>query len=166
MQGEFRRTDSTIKLLTIAAAARAQLRQDLRDCGITESVISRDLDGLGREMEQLWEDRRIAPEENAYVPVRSTVACPDAGFISGAESASPLCASRMRRAGGSICRSRCRPLDSARRAWPSTVPDPPTSSVRSEPRHPAAPGLRLRCLPSVRRTDWTSVPERGLRWRA
>jgi hypothetical protein len=57
----------------------------------------------------------------------------------------PLCASRTRRAVDSICRSRCRPLDSFRRAWRSTAPDPPTSSARSEPRHPAAPGLRLRC---------------------
>jgi hypothetical protein len=65
MQDEFRKTDSTIQLITIAAAARAQLRQDLRDCGITESVIYPDLDGLGREMKQLWEDRRVAPEENA-----------------------------------------------------------------------------------------------------
>ena len=65
MQDEFRKTDSTIKLITIAADARAQLRQDLRDCGITESVIYPDLDGLGREMKQLWEDRRVAPEENA-----------------------------------------------------------------------------------------------------
>jgi hypothetical protein len=65
MQDEFRKADSTIKLITIAASARARLRQDLRDCGITESVIYPDLDGLGREMKQLWEDRRVAPEENA-----------------------------------------------------------------------------------------------------
>lgn len=65
MQDEFKKTDSTVKLITIAAEARAQLRQDLRDCGITESVIFPDLDGLGREMKQLWEDRRRAPEENA-----------------------------------------------------------------------------------------------------
>jgi hypothetical protein len=65
MQDEFRKTDSTIKLITIAAGARAQLRQDLRDCGITESVIYPDLDGLGREMKQLWEDRRVAHKENA-----------------------------------------------------------------------------------------------------
>lgn len=65
LQDEFRKTDSTIKLITIASDARAQLRQDLRDCGVTESVIYPDLDGLGREMKQLWEDRRMAPEENA-----------------------------------------------------------------------------------------------------
>lgn len=65
MQNEFNQANSTIKLITIASGARAQLRQDLRDCGITESVIYPDLDGLGREMKQLWEDRRVAPEENA-----------------------------------------------------------------------------------------------------
>lgn len=28
---------------------------DLKDCGITESVIFPDLDGLGREVKQLWQ---------------------------------------------------------------------------------------------------------------
>ena len=30
----------------------------LRDCGVTESVIFPDLDGLGRETKQIWEDRK------------------------------------------------------------------------------------------------------------
>ena len=64
LAGEYKKDDSTIKLITIAAAARPKIRQELRDCGITESVIYPDLDGLGREMRQLWEDRRAAPEEN------------------------------------------------------------------------------------------------------
>jgi hypothetical protein len=38
--------------------ARDKIRLELRDTGITESVIFPDLDGLGREMRQLWEDRR------------------------------------------------------------------------------------------------------------
>jgi hypothetical protein len=59
MQDEFKKTNSTIKLITIAPHARAQLRQELRDSGVTESVIYPDLDGLGREMKQLWEDRRL-----------------------------------------------------------------------------------------------------------
>lgn len=59
---EFKKTDSTIKLITIAADARPRIRQELRDCGVTESVIYPDLDGLGRELRQLWDDRRDAPE--------------------------------------------------------------------------------------------------------
>jgi hypothetical protein len=65
LSDEIKKADSTIRLITIAADSRSQLRQELRDCGVTESVIYPDLDGLGREMKQLWEDRRIAPEENA-----------------------------------------------------------------------------------------------------
>jgi hypothetical protein len=61
---QFKKADSTIKLITIAAAARPKMRQELRDCGVTESVIYPDLDGLGREVRQLWDDRRAAPEEN------------------------------------------------------------------------------------------------------
>ncbi len=62
---EFKKTDSTIKMIVIPKECRAQMRQELRDCGVTESVIYPDLDGLGREMKQLWEDRRAASEENA-----------------------------------------------------------------------------------------------------
>jgi hypothetical protein len=65
LSDEFKKADSTIKLIKIVAGARSQIRQELRDCGITESVIYPDLDGLGREMRQLWDDRREAPEENA-----------------------------------------------------------------------------------------------------
>jgi len=52
-------------MIVIPGKYRSQMRQELRDCGITESVIYPDLDGLGREMKQLWADRRAAPEENA-----------------------------------------------------------------------------------------------------
>jgi hypothetical protein len=65
LSDEFRKVDSSIKLIEIAASSRAQIRQELRDCGVTESVIYPDLDGLGREMRQLWDDRRAAPEENS-----------------------------------------------------------------------------------------------------
>ena len=34
-----------------------QMRNELRDAGVTESVIFPDLDGLGRELQQLWADR-------------------------------------------------------------------------------------------------------------
>jgi hypothetical protein len=62
---EFEKQDSTIRLIVIPHECRPKMRQELRDCGITESVIYPDLDGLGREMKQLWDDRREAPEENA-----------------------------------------------------------------------------------------------------
>jgi hypothetical protein len=62
---EFKKSDSTIKVIEIAAGSRSKLRQELRDCGVTESVIYPDLDGLGREMTQLWDDRREAAEENS-----------------------------------------------------------------------------------------------------
>ncbi len=62
---EFQKPDSTIKVIVIAAGSRSKIRQELRDCGVTESVIYPDLDGLGREMKQLWDDRRAAAEENS-----------------------------------------------------------------------------------------------------
>jgi hypothetical protein len=34
------------------------IRCDLRECGVTESVIFPDLDGLGRELKQLWDERQ------------------------------------------------------------------------------------------------------------
>jgi hypothetical protein len=64
LSGDFRKPDSGIKLISIAANARARLRQELRDCGVTESVIYPDLDGLGREMRQLWNDRRATPDDD------------------------------------------------------------------------------------------------------
>jgi len=30
----------------------------LREAGVTESVVYPDLDGLGRELKQLWDERR------------------------------------------------------------------------------------------------------------
>jgi hypothetical protein len=64
LSDEVKKTDSTIKVIEIAADSRPNIRQELRDCGVTESVIYPDLDGLGREMRQLWDDRRAAAEEN------------------------------------------------------------------------------------------------------
>jgi hypothetical protein len=57
---EFQKANSTIKAITIAPSSRPQLRLELRDCGVTESVIYPDLDGLGREMKQIWQDRKSA----------------------------------------------------------------------------------------------------------
>jgi hypothetical protein len=55
---EFATADSTIQSLRIDTASCRSIRVELRDSGITESVIFPDLDGLGREMKQLWEDRK------------------------------------------------------------------------------------------------------------
>jgi hypothetical protein len=57
LANEFRRTDCPLKAITIDAASKHAIRMELRDSGVTESVIFPDLDGLGREMSQLWKDR-------------------------------------------------------------------------------------------------------------
>jgi len=75
---EFKKGDSTIRLIEIAAGTRATIRQELRDCGVTESVIYPDLDGLGREMRQLRDDRRAARRKIASEVMRArqaTTAC-------------------------------------------------------------------------------------------
>ena len=55
---EYEKPDSPIKIITIEASAISTIRAELRDCGVTESVIFPDLDGLGREMAQVWEGRK------------------------------------------------------------------------------------------------------------
>jgi len=47
-----------VKALAVGAGAIPAIKQELRDAGVTESVIFPDLDGLGREVKQLWEERR------------------------------------------------------------------------------------------------------------
>jgi hypothetical protein len=49
-----------IKLIEIDPDPKniSKMRIELRECGVTESVIFPDLDGLGREMKQVWEDRK------------------------------------------------------------------------------------------------------------
>jgi hypothetical protein len=49
---------SPIEVITIEATCIPSLKVELRESGVTESVIFPDLDGLGREMNQLWEDRK------------------------------------------------------------------------------------------------------------
>lgn len=58
LANEFHREDSCVKQIVIDGSCRRQIRRELRDSGITESVIYPDLDGVGREMKQLWEERR------------------------------------------------------------------------------------------------------------
>jgi len=55
---EANRTDSTIRSITISGSCARSIRDELRECGVTESVIFPDLDGLGRELNQLWQDRQ------------------------------------------------------------------------------------------------------------
>jgi hypothetical protein len=58
LSDEFQKTDSSICSITIDARSTKQIRAELRECGVTESVIFPDLEGLGRELRQLWEDRQ------------------------------------------------------------------------------------------------------------
>ena len=55
---EFKKPEAPIKEIVIDASMAAELRVELRESGITESVIYPDLDGLSRELDQLWKDRR------------------------------------------------------------------------------------------------------------
>jgi hypothetical protein len=46
-----------ITSITIPQEAISSIKQELRDAGVTESVVFPDLDGLGRELKQIWETR-------------------------------------------------------------------------------------------------------------
>jgi hypothetical protein len=47
-----------IRLISIEAKSIPKIRRELRQAGVTESVIFPDLDGLGREVSAIWEERR------------------------------------------------------------------------------------------------------------
>jgi hypothetical protein len=47
-----------LRSITIPKSAINRIRRELRNAGITESVVFPDLDGLGRELKQVWETRR------------------------------------------------------------------------------------------------------------
>jgi hypothetical protein len=49
--------DSRLVAINIAKDSIVSIRQELRDAGITESVVFPDLDGLGRELKQQWKLR-------------------------------------------------------------------------------------------------------------
>ena len=55
---ELERADSPLRAIAIDGAFGSKIRLELRDSGVTESVIFPDLDGLGRELRQLWDDRK------------------------------------------------------------------------------------------------------------
>jgi hypothetical protein len=58
LSDEFKQQESSIKRICIDGNFRRQIRRQLRDAGVTESVIYPDLDGVGREMKQRWEERK------------------------------------------------------------------------------------------------------------
>ena len=47
--------DSNIRRLVFPADCIPKIQIDIRDCGVTESVIFPDLDGVGRETKQRWQ---------------------------------------------------------------------------------------------------------------
>ncbi|MFI5111832.1 MAG: FRG domain-containing protein [Terriglobales bacterium] len=49
--------DSRLVSITIPRGSINRIRQELKDAGITESVVYPDLDGLGRELRQVWQAR-------------------------------------------------------------------------------------------------------------
>jgi hypothetical protein len=49
---------SRLRAITIKEDCIPGIKRELRGAGVTESVIFPDLDGLGREQSQLWEDRK------------------------------------------------------------------------------------------------------------
>ena len=51
-------THDWVKTIQIESGSIPKIRRELRDAGVTESVIFPDLDGLGREMRQVWDERR------------------------------------------------------------------------------------------------------------
>jgi hypothetical protein len=55
---EAAKSDRLIKSITVDGGSCYRIRRELKESGVTESVIFPDLDGLGREMRQLWIDRR------------------------------------------------------------------------------------------------------------
>jgi hypothetical protein len=58
LSDEFEKPNSPKEAITIEATCVSSLKIELRESGVAESVIFPDLDGLGREMNQLWEERK------------------------------------------------------------------------------------------------------------
>jgi len=52
------KNNSNLVSISISPASISRIRQQLRDAGVTESVVFPDLDGLGRELKQIWRSRR------------------------------------------------------------------------------------------------------------
>jgi hypothetical protein len=56
-----KKTDARIGVIRVEKESVPEMRVALRDAGVTESVIYPDLDGLGRELKQLWAERLREP---------------------------------------------------------------------------------------------------------
>lgn len=54
----YEQKNSRLTSIEIPAGSVNRIRQELRDAGVTESVVYPDLDGLGRELKQVWKTRR------------------------------------------------------------------------------------------------------------
>lgn len=54
----FAQRNMRLTSITIPHGAIGRIKQELRDAGVTESVVFPDLDGLGRELKQIWQTRR------------------------------------------------------------------------------------------------------------
>jgi hypothetical protein len=52
-----KRSDSRLASTIIPVGSISRIKQELKDAGVTESVVFPDLDGLGRELKQVWRDR-------------------------------------------------------------------------------------------------------------
>jgi len=50
--------DSRLVPIKVPVGSVNRVKQELKDAGITESVVYPDLDGLGRELKQVWKARR------------------------------------------------------------------------------------------------------------
>jgi len=59
LANELTEPNPSIKRISIQRDQTPEIRKELRECGVTESVIFPDLDGLGRELQQLWNDLLI-----------------------------------------------------------------------------------------------------------
>ena len=55
---EFGKGNSAVKVIAIDPDDVSTIGVEPRKSGSTESVIYPNLDGLGREMDQIWEDRK------------------------------------------------------------------------------------------------------------
>jgi hypothetical protein len=53
-----KKKDSRLVSITIPRGSINGIKPELRDAGVTESVVYPDLNGLGRELEQVWKARR------------------------------------------------------------------------------------------------------------
>jgi len=70
--------DSRLVKIIFDGSRKVEARYDLRTSGVTEAVVYPDLDGLGREISNLWKD--FEPTHKA--PMRSAITCEaEEGFL-------------------------------------------------------------------------------------